>query len=734
MHDLNYDSIFKYFLNSEFDVNPDNLLGSDALSVSFEVGDEIVKIVHICVQELTQLPSFLLDDYKRFGRLAHVLAVPNTNNFGSICVNHQDSVSINFERPELVFEESIKRHIALLTSLIDNPKFNDDELLREFDTNWQMNTTELLGDSIKTLYCESKEDALELFQVYKPEYNSPFMSVPSSYIALPQSDGESNLDIFFNTKKRKVHKEAIACVFSLRSIEPALPSNLDMLKKWLCDSFNRVDEKTQEFLTSKLFGQRAKEFWLILNVQTPSGVTWFGIRLSNRNKKSFPASMTKIKSWSLKPLLIKVFNKELMMPRSGANSSLDSKKVLLVGCGSVGSELADKLGAMGVGNLDIADPDSFSTSNLYRHTLNRQYIGCSKSLAVKWELEAKYPWIRINAFYHQLLEFRSSSILNNYDLIIIAVGSPTHERIFHDYLVRNKFRTTVIYTWLEGYGIGGHAVLDIPNEKGCLRCAYVDPKTGVRGLASNLNFLQSDQNIVKNYAGCGEMFIPYGSMNSTQTALIAGELAMKYLDGKLIQSTKVSWKGDDEDAKAEGLKLTDRYDYFATSLKKQPLYHPLCDVCNDEDVTLFQRGELRVILPISTQDQLIKFKQTSQEDFESAGLLIGHIRNNGDIWINKITKPKEKDIRTRASFKLDSYAHQSEVNDIYASSDKLLGYLGTWHTHPQNIPIPSGVDIVDWKGHCTDNADRPLFFIVVGLSQISLYTIESGEVEEIYSI
>lgn len=733
VHNLNYESVFKYFLDSELDVNPTSFLGSDGLSVSFEVRGEIVTLVHKCVEELTQLPSFLLDEYQRFGRLAHVLPIPNIDNFGSICINHQDSVSINFERPELAFEESMKRHIALLKSLIEDPKFNDDELLREFDTNWQMNTEKLLGNSIKTLFCELRDDVLELFQVFKPEYDSPFMSVPCSYIALPKSNSNLNINVFFNTKKRKLHKEAIACVFSLQSIEPALPSNLNILKEWLCDCLSRVNEKTQEFLTSKLYMQRAKEFWLILNVQTPSGVTWFGIRLINRSKKAFPNSITKIQSWKLKPLLVKVFNKELMMPRSGANCYLDSKKVLLVGCGSVGSELADKLGAMGIGNLDITDPDSFTTSNLYRHTLNRQYIGCSKSIAVKWALEAKYPWIKINAFYNQLLEFRDSSILNNYDLIVIAVGSPTHERIFHDFLVRNKLRTTVIYTWLEGYGIGGHAVLDIPTQKGCLRCAYVDPETGVRGLASNLNFLKSDQNIVKNYAGCGEMFIPYGAMSSTQTALIAGDLAMKYLDGKLIQSTKVSWKGDDEDANAEGLKLTDRYNSFATSLKKQRLYHPVCDVCNNEEITLFQRGKLRVILPFSVQENLNKFKQTSQGDFESAGLLIGHIRNNGDIFINNITEPKKEDDRTRVSFKLDAYAHQSEVDDLYTSSDKILGYLGTWHTHPQKIPTPSGVDIVDWKGHYEDNTDRSLFFIVVGLLNIALYTIEAGKVEEMYS-
>jgi len=739
VHNLNYESIFSYFLDCDFDVEPTILFDNDALSVSFEVGSEIVTIVHVCVQEITKLPHFYLINSQKYVRLAHVLPIPNEENIGSICVNEQDSISVNFERPELVFEESIKRHIALLTYLISDSDFNDSELLREFNANWRLNTRKLFGDNARTLYCEADRNRVELFDLYKIERDLPIKEIPDLWVASPKNKSDSNIDIFFNKKKRQVHQSAVTFVLPLQSVETNLSSNLEQLKAWLCDAFLRIDKKTQDFLSSKLLSQKAKEFCLILNVETPSGISWFGIRLVNEKKKPFPNTIEKIHLWNLKPLHVEIFNKELLMPRSGANKNLDGKKVLLVGAGSVGSELADKLGAMGIGHLDITDLDAFSTSNLYRHTLNRQFVGCPKSLAIKWQLEEKYPWIKVNAFFNDLLSFRVVNeqfnlrfLDNYYDLIIVAIGSPTHERIFHDYVTKNKLRIPVIYTWLEGYGVGGHAVLDIPNKEGCLRCAYVDPETGIRGLASNLNFLQSDQNIVKNYAGCGEMFIPYGAMSSAQTALISGDLAMRYLDGKLTFSTKVSWKGSGEDAKDEGLKFTKRYNSFSSSLQRQPLYHPLCDVCNNEEIIIFQKETLRIILPRSLQDQLIEFKQDSLSDCESAGLLVGHVRNNGDIWINKITKPKEQDIRTRTYFKLDASAHQNELNEIHTNSDQLLGYLGTWHTHPQNIPTPSGLDISDWKKHCNENLDRPLIFVVIGLQRVSVYMIKSNEVIEFY--
>ena len=265
VHNLNYELIFNYFLDSDFDVEPATLFGDDALSVSFEAGSKIVTIVHRCVPEITKLPQFFLVDSNRFGRLAHILPVPEKDNIGAICVNEQDSVSINFERPELVFEESIKRHIDLLTSIIGNSKFNDDELLREFNTNWELNNQSLLGNNIRTLYCEPKKDVLELFQIYKPIQNSPFMNLPSSWVAITENDDQLNANLFFDKEKRHIQKEAMACVLPLQSVETDLPSNLELLKSsYMNDGNNGTDDTSPTF---KAFEEGSKTMSKEANTQ-----------------------------------------------------------------------------------------------------------------------------------------------------------------------------------------------------------------------------------------------------------------------------------------------------------------------------------------------------------------------------------------------------------------------------------------------------------------------------------
>lgn len=252
----------------------------------------------------------------------------------------------------------------------------------------------------------------------------------------------------------------------------------------------------------------------------------------------------------------------------------------LVGAGSVGSEVAHKLSAAGVQNLTIYDPDIYNIENLYRHILPEELLNFGKSFGLSFRLKRQFLWSKANASSDKLLDLRCSKLLNSYDLIVIAIGHPTHERLFKEYLLEKRIRVPVINTWLEGFGVGGHAILDIPESKGCLLCAYVCPDTLVRGLGSNLNFIEPNQNVTINMSGCGEQFISYGAICSAQTALIASDLAIKYLEGKVKTSSKVSWKGSECDAKKHGVTLTNRFYQFTNSLTIQPLIHEDCDVCN----------------------------------------------------------------------------------------------------------------------------------------------------------
>ena len=267
------------------------------------------------------------------------------------------------------------------------------------------------------------------------------------------------------------------------------------------------------------------------------------------------------------------------MPRGGGSLDLGRKSVLLVGCGSVGSELALKLGSAGVGRLTVCDPEAFSEENLYRHVLSVGDIGWSKAHALARDIALRYPWVDVTAWRKRLEELRDGTLLQSFDLVVVAIGSPTVERVFAEYCRQEASGLPVLNSWLEGYGIGGHAILAVPAAQGCWHCAYVDPATLARGLTSNLNFLKPGQHVIRNHGGCGTQFLPYSGIAAGATATMAADLAARFLGGGLATSSKVSWKGDDAEAMRAGIEVTRRYRHFAESLRFLPLHDVNCDFC-----------------------------------------------------------------------------------------------------------------------------------------------------------
>jgi hypothetical protein len=565
---MNYQEIASYLCDQGYSVTLENIGVLDCLVVNHDFEDGNLKLIHFCVDEIDCLPTFFLGNLSQYGNLAHVLPLEKFD-LGSVCVGDQDSVSVNFEQPKFAFQESLERHIVFLRKIVLDAAWNEEELLREFYANW----LRICSESSVDFICAASGD-LEEIQILNPVSGRKW-GFGSKYLGITQS--ASTLAEFSyiaqQGKSRSIGGDGF--VIPLDNLKPA-PTASELLGEWYLQTIKN------NCIPSKFEQKKGKNFWLIFNAQTPSGRTWFGIKL-NRNgngKKTLPKNEESLKNWEIYPIRVKIFNKDRVMPRSGADLSLENKSVLVVGCGSVGGEIVYKLGSSGVGNMVLCDPDNYSMDNLYRHVLSDYFIGCNKAAALSLELDGKFPWIKTKYQSKKLLDLRDKNYLNSFDLIVIAIGSPTHERLFHDFLIKNRIKTPVVNTWLEGYGIGGHAVLDLQNANGCLRCAYVDLQTGARGLSSNLNFLESGQNLTVNHAGCGELFLPYNSISAAQTALIATNLAIGSLLGKITSSTKVSWKGDCSDVISHGFSVTHRYTAFDKSLQILPLYNEECDICH----------------------------------------------------------------------------------------------------------------------------------------------------------
>lgn len=75
--------------------------------------------------------------------------------------------------------------------------------------------------------------------------------------------------------------------------------------------------------------------------------------------------------------------------RAGDNASrYQSKKVAVVGCGAIGSHVADLLFRSGVSRITLLDPERLRPGNLIRHLADNSLVGLPKSVAVRTELSS----------------------------------------------------------------------------------------------------------------------------------------------------------------------------------------------------------------------------------------------------------------------------------------------------------------------------------------------------------
>ena len=118
---------------------------------------------------------------------------------------------------------------------------------------------------------------------------------------------------------------------------------------------------------------------------------------------------------------------QIRLPEIGkeGQSRLAGSKVLIVGCGALGSIAAAYLAGAGIGTLGIADFDTVESSNLHRQILYAENdCGKKKAEQLSSHLKSLNPDTDIRIYDEFVREPLLESILNEYDFVIDAADNP----------------------------------------------------------------------------------------------------------------------------------------------------------------------------------------------------------------------------------------------------------------------------------------------------------------------
>lgn len=190
---------------------------------------------------------------------------------------------------------------------------------------------------------------------------------------------------------------------------------------------------------------------------------------------------------------------------------LADAKILIIGCGGLGSPAAFALASSGVGTIGLVDFDSVEISNLNRqimHSTSR--IGMPKVQSAEIFLKQINPNIKLETYNTRIRKVNVQDIISSYDIIIGGLDNLPCRYILNDACYAAK--KPLIEAG--ALGISGLATTIIPDYGHCYRCIFPESsdnnslpscsETGVLGPVPGAMGIIQAAEAIKLLTGFGE--------------------------------------------------------------------------------------------------------------------------------------------------------------------------------------------------------------------------------------
>lgn len=297
--------------------------------------------------------------------------------------------------------------------------------------------------------------------------------------------------------------------------------NVQQLLEWQ----GLLDKQCRKKLLERIHQARSTAaLSVVLIIESPLmtyGV-WVNLRTDSAPKQGdWKKKAAPLFSLPVVPLeVIRLDDKYMAERNQPGRKSLSGKRLVLVGCGTIGGYLADllvKAGAgTGDGSLELIDFDGLMPQNLGRHRLGFSGLFNNKAVALKRELETLAPGANIAATPRDVREIE----LGAFDLIIDATGE---ESLGH-WLARKHRHAALLTVWVEGPGVAVRGVIRINEKGGCFRCLCDANRAGL------LKTVEGEMPKLLAGQGCEGLYVPFPATVSLQAAALGAEMVSAWVN------------------------------------------------------------------------------------------------------------------------------------------------------------------------------------------------------------
>lgn len=513
-------------------------------------------------------PIISVVDDKRF--------MPHSSSGGKLCLFDESSVMIKPDVPEQLLLDSYDRALEILEM---DPVLQKEEVFREFFAYWGNKSKG--GFMLYTNLSPARNREFQEYTVIGDKVNRLIISdnleeskaLLINHMGCAPSEAENYRIPCYRIRLRSSSLPKMNESFTWKNIRSYILDNITGSQK---RRFNKMLSEKKSVVNRLL----------LLTIPSYFGDQYACIWMHHYSQKR-KSALRNISNCQIDAVTTVRIDPQYLIVRGGAEKSIMQKSVLLIGCGSVGSFLAENLCQCGIGTLDLLDKDILTTDNIHRHVLgfDDAILGQYKADLLKRQLESRFPYVDIDSlsFVDRTAEtlIKDPKRFMHYDLIVSATGNPALDLEINDELYKIDNAPPFVVCFNEPYGIGGHVVA-VLKSGGCLRCLYSDPISGEL-VPFQGSFTKEGQSFSKNISGCSSAFVEYSVLDSQQTAIMASRLIIDVLTGKYGQTKLVSWLGSAERLRSEGYQTSEYYNELelkgATSVSRDISCSKRCRTC-----------------------------------------------------------------------------------------------------------------------------------------------------------
>ena len=213
---------------------------------------------------------------------------------------------------------------------------------------------------------------------------------------------------------------------------------------------------------------------------------------------------------------IERYSRQIILSEVGGAGQIKllSAKVLIIGCGGLGSPCAYYLASAGIGKIGLVDGDKVELNNLQRQIIHfTKDVGKLKVESAKEKLKAINPDIDVVTYPLRVDSQNILDIIKDYDIVVDGSDNFPTRYLVNDACVMAKkpFSHAGILRF------EGQAITIVPNEGPCYRCLFPDPppqgmvpscsQAGILGgVAGILGEIQATE-VLKFILGKGELLL-----------------------------------------------------------------------------------------------------------------------------------------------------------------------------------------------------------------------------------